>query len=317
MTESKEAPVFNPVALQNLEYSLMDDAELIDIEEDELRQIAGADMRYRCASLKLASRIVGIATAIKAEVGEEGVLDSMQDVMNRLSILRECTLTELEIEKNAPDYRAVFNQVTHTALDMLSEEWKWGKLAPAKTHHLSVQEISGLLKMFKEAPLETYGSHSEEINGDTWRHLALFDMVPKLYGLLNLFDYYQSDRKAMIGRLLHAIVEQAELKASVMTGLRDPGFVHRAVLQRMYSVSAGLMCEIYKEMAAVDVSRLRDMQPLDRSIMVVRYQQTGMKYDHIIEAHSSAMAHVLETTKVILELRPLPRRSAEDTHGVK
>jgi len=317
MTERVHDVVFNPAALQNLDSSLMDEAEIIEAEEEELRQIVGPEVRRRCASLRLASRIVGMATAINVEVGEEELLQSMQSTMARLNTLRAEVLRHINVERASSDYRAIFNSVTYAMLDVLTEEWKWAKLAPAKTVQLDAEVVARLSQMVMQTQTESFELSSESNNVSAWRHLSLLEIVPKLYGLLNLFDYYQSNREAMVDCLMQAVVEQAEFQANRITSSRDPSFVYNAVSQKMYRISRDLMCDVYREMATRDVTKLREMQPLDRSVMILRYEQIGMKYDHIIEAHRTAMAHVLETTQVILEKRPEPRNFAENSHGDK
>lgn len=318
MTEGIHDSVFNPATLQNLDSVLTDEAAIIEVEEDELRQIANPEARRRCASLKLASRIVGMATAIKVDVGEEELLQSMQSTMARLNSLREEVLKHMGVERTSSDYRAIFNSVTHAMLDVLTEEWKWTKLVPAKAVQLEAEVVARLSQIVMQSQPESFDLPSESTPSiNAWRHLSLLEIVSRLYGLLNFFDYYQSNREAVVDCLMQAIIEQAELQAGRMTSSRDPSFVHHAILQKMYRISRDLMCEVYKEMATRDVTRLQEMQPLDRSVMILRYEQIGMKYDHIIETHRTAMAHVLETTQVILEKRPLSRNFAENSHGNK
>jgi len=298
---------FDPAALQNLDASLNDDSAIVEVDSDDLRRIASAEVRRRCASLKLASRIVGIATAMSAELNdEEQLLRSMTEIMQRLSSLRQVGLAVVGAEKDSPDFPSVFNAVTNVMLDVVTEEWKWRRIDPGKAHILSPAIVAKLfdaiVKMQPER-FEQFEHDSVGVDIATARRLCILEAIPRLYGLVNLFDYYQN-HDAIVFRLLRAVVEQAEKYASRIMPASAPAFAEQAILQRMYGVSVGLMCEVYKAEAYRDVSRLREMPELDRSIVIAQYEHLGgMKYDHVIDRHQAAMDRMLDIANLILESR--------------
>lgn len=300
--------MFDPSALQSLDASFDDDSSIVEVDEDELRRIAGAEARRRCSGLKLAARIIGVATANGSDLDDAGVLRSMSEFMRRLSLLRQVALSVIGAEKDSPDFPSIFNAVTSAMIDVATEEWKWSRLAPGKSRQLPPGIIGKLLDVTIKAQPERFDY--ELAGGDmaTSRRLCVLEAIPKLYGLINLFDYYQSNPATMIGRLMRAVVEHAELHASLMATPSSPSFAEQAILQRMYGISTGLMCEVYKAAAYRDVMRLREMPELDRSVVIGQYEHLGgMKYDHVIEQHREVMERMLDTANLILESRQRPQ----------
>lgn len=299
---------FDPAALQSLDASLDDDSAIVEVDADELRRVAGAEVRRRCAGLKLASRIVGLATATSAELDDEELLRSMTEVMRRLSSLRQVGLAVVGADKDSPDFPSVFNAVTSAMLDVVTEEWKWRRVDPDKSRLLPPGMIAKLLDATVKMQPERFERDSAGVDMATARRLCVLEAIPKLYGLVNLFDYYQTNPDAMVGRLLRAVVEQAEMHASLLASAAAPAFAEQAVLQRMYGVSVGLMCEVYKAAAYRDVLRLREMPELDRSVVIAQYEHLGgMKYDHVLDGHRASMDRMLDTANLILESRQRPQ----------
>jgi hypothetical protein len=295
---------FDPAALQSLDASLDDDSEVVEVEADELRRVAGAEVRRRCEGLKLASRIIGFATAASAELDDEEILNSMTEIMLRLSSLRHVGLALVGVDKDSPDFPSVFNAVTSAMLDVVTEEWKWRRIDPDKSRLLPSGLIARLLDAIIKMQPERFEHHSAGVDMATARRLCVLEAIPKLYSLVNLFDYYQTNPDAMVDRLLRAVVEQAEMHASTIASAAAPAFAKQAVLQRMYGVSVGLMCEVYKAAAYRDVLRLREMPELDRSVVIAQYEHLGgMKYDHVLDGHRAAMDRMLDTANIILESR--------------
>lgn len=299
---------FDLAALQALGASLDDDSEIIEVDDDELRRIAGADVRRRCAGLKLAARIVGLATATGVEANDDEVLRCMTELMQRLTALRQVGLAVVGADRDTPDFPSVFNCVTSVMLDVVTEEWKWRRIDPERARLLSPGVLAKLLDATIKMQPERFERESAGVDMATVRRLCVLELCPKLYGLVNLFDYYQKNPDAMVGTLLRAVVEQAEMHASLLSSAAAPAFAEQAILQRMYGVSVGLMCEVYKASAYRDVSRLREMPELDRAVVIAQYEHLGgMKYDHILDAHRAAMDRMLDTANLILESRQKPQ----------
>jgi len=290
---------FNPSALMNLDSSLGDESEVVRAGEDELRRIAGAEVRRKCAALKLASRIVGIAAAGREGVDDADVLLSMEVLVARMNALRKTALKVVGVQRESQDYTAAFNAVTGAVMDVLTEEWKWARVGEGGKP-FAVEALGKLLDMAAgHGPMYLPADDSGDLK--TVRRLCVMEAIPKVWGLVNMFDYYQPQREQMVSRLARAVSEQAEAHAGLLYSDASPTFGIRAIVQRMYGVSTGLMCEVYKEIAARDVARLRSMPELDRSVYLMGVEQTGLKYDHIIQRHREVMDRTLETTKLILE----------------
>lgn len=303
---------FDPAALMSLESSLGDDSEIVPAAEDDLRRVAGAEVRRKCAGLKLAARIVGMATAA-GQVDDGQVLHSMQTVMNRLSVMRQAALRAVGVDKASADYPAAFNSVTNSVMDLLTEEWKWGRVGQ-RVRLLSVDDVGKLLEMAAaNGPL--YLSAEDGVDLKTLRRLCLLEAVPKLWGVVNMFDYYQPRRETVVSRLARAVSEQAEAHAGALYTEASPTFAIRSIVQRLYGISAGLMCEVYKDTARADVERLRDMPDLDRAVVLAEVERRGMKYEHIIDRHRAVMDRTLDTTKLILEAQGTPRRYPEHSYA--
>lgn len=303
---------FNPSALMNLDSSLGDESEVVRAGEDELRRIAGAEVRRKCAALKLASRIVGIAAAGREGVDDADVLRSMEVLVARMNALRKTALKVVGVQRESQDYTAAFNAVTGAVMDVLTEEWKWARVGEGGKP-FAVEALGKLLDMaVGHGPMYLPADDSGDLK--TVRRLCVMEAIPKVWGLVNMFDYYQPQREPMVSRLARAVSEQAEAHAGLLYSDASPTFGIRAIVQRMYGVSTGLMCEVYKEIAARDVARLRSMPELDRSVYLMGVEQTGLKYDHIIQRHREVMDRTLETTKLILEAQE-PQRSMEHSYG--
>jgi len=85
---------FNPTTLKNLNTSLEDDSTIVEVDDNEIWRITHIEVRQRCASLKLASRVIGMATATTSgELDDASILHDLQEVLQRLSSLWEIGLT--------------------------------------------------------------------------------------------------------------------------------------------------------------------------------------------------------------------------------
>ncbi|WP_323025751.1 hypothetical protein [Castellaniella sp.] len=295
---------FDPQALYGLDQSLDDDSNVVQVDDEEIRRISATETRRRCAGIKLASRVVGMAAAMSAEVPDTELLRSLDSIMKRVATIRQVAMGKLGIRQDAEDFVPAFNALTNTALDAVTEEWKWARLAPGASRTLSGEvlsrlfeqainnQVSGLVDDYADAP-----------NLDLARKLCVLEALPKIWGLVNLFDYYQAAaHEDMVRRLLDAVVTAAERQSARLTPPEAVTFTRQAVLERLYGVSVGLMCEVYKHCASQDVIHLRSMTELDRSVMIAQYERLGgMPYDHVVEAHSLALERVSEMTELIIE----------------
>lgn len=295
---------FDPQALYGLDQSLDDDSNIVQVDDDEVRRIAAAETRRRCAGIKLAARVVGMATAMSGDLTDAELLRSLESVMERVAAIRRSALSLLGVRPDAVDFAPAFNALTNAALDAVTEEWKWARLAPG---HSRVLSAAVLMRLFEQA----VGNQVADVVADGYgdvpdlalsRKLCMMEALPKVFSLVNLFDYYQADHDVMVQRLLKAVVDEAERRAEEVTPPGAITFTRQAVLQRMYGVSTGLMCEVYKHHASQDVVHLRTMAALDRSIMIARYERLGgMSYDHVIEAHAQTLKRVSEMSELITE----------------
>lgn len=193
---------FDPAALQSLDASLDDDSAIVEVDADELRRVAGAEVRRRCAGLKLASRIVDTLRQRRVpNLMTKKFLRSMTEVMLRLSSLRQVGLAVVGADKDSPDFPSVFNAVTSAMLDVVTEEWKWRRVDPDKSRLLPPGLIAKLLDATVKMQTERFERDSAGVDMATARRLCVLEAIPKLYGLVNLFDYYQTNPDAMVSRL--------------------------------------------------------------------------------------------------------------------
>lgn len=294
---------FDPAALAAMPLSFDDESAIIELSESEIRRIQDGELRRRCGGLKLASRIVAIAAGTRTQVDDQTVIETMREFLHRLGTLRRAVMGVLGIKPEPADFAAVFGAVTDATVDILIEEWRWSHLAAGGARRLSPAVIAKLLDGVIEARPERFDAPdgSTGLALASARRLCLLEAIPRLYGLTNHFDYYQSDVDAMVARLLAEIVEQAEIYAERMAPTGSPDVVERTVIQRMYGVATGMLCEVYKATAYRDVQQLRSMSDLDRGIVVAQYERHGMPYGHIATAFRGLMARVSELTKLVLE----------------
>jgi len=109
----------------------------------------------------------------------------------------------------------------------------------------------------------------------------------------------------MVGRLLRALVERAEMHASLLaSAAAAPAFAEQAVLRRMY----GVMCEVYRAAVYREKCCGFAMPELGRSVVIAQYEHLGgMKCDHVLDRHRAAMDRMLDTANLILESRQRPQ----------
>lgn len=304
---------FNPAALMGLGAAINDDCEVVAVSDDEMRRISGAEVRRKCAGIKLAARIIGMASAGRDGVDDQQVLLRMQALTARMAALRKEALTAVDVARDSPDYKAAYNVVTDVVMDVLTEEWKWTQLG-ADVKPLLIPQIGKLLEIAANSGPEFVGDADP---GDLalCRRLCILETAPKIWGVVNMFDYFQKSRENMVAEIVRAVSAQAERHASTLYSETTPSFAVKAIVQRLYSVSAGLMCEVYKDLAARDVSVLRALPDMDRSVVMIQYEQAGMKYEHIITRHRAVMERTLDTTHMILEAHTEPRKAKEHSYA--
>lgn len=306
---------FDPSALSSVEASLDSESTVVALGDDELRRIHGPDLRRKSAGVKLAARIVGMAMAGQDGLDDASVLASMESLLGRMGALRKSVVAVIGAGRSDSDFPAVFNCATNVALDLLTEEWKWAHVGKA-VKPLPPAVLSKLLERAAgEGPIFDEDT-AEVFDLDTVRRLCILEAMPKLWNVSNFFDYYQPSREAMVGRLARAVADRAEENAHALCSNTTPTFAQRAIVQRAYAASAGLMCEVYKQAAVDDVRELRSMPELDRAVLLQQYAQSGMRYEHIIARHKAVMERAMDTTNLIIEAqREQPRRSMEQGYA--
>ncbi len=308
------AAEFDPSALMNLDSSLGDDVEVVEVGEDEIRRVSGAELRRKCAGLKLASRIVGMAVADSSLLEHADVLRSMEATVSRLRTMRGAALRAIGVSKDSSDYAAAFNAVTGSVMDILTAEWKYARLGD-DIPKLPSEALEKLLDAAAaDGPL--YFESDVSLDPVVLRRLCAFEALPKVWSVVNSFDYYQRDRAGMVTRLCRAVAEGAERQARSLYTETSPSFVVRTLLQRSYAVAAGLMCEVYKECAGVDVARLRAMPSMDRTVVIAQYRRDGgMRYEHLLDRFRAVLDRAMDTTNLILEAHREPRKAVEPHYG--
>jgi hypothetical protein len=121
---------------------------------------------------------------------------------------------------------------------------------------------------------------------------------------MNFFDYFQRSshsREVFLKSILNAIASQAENHTDIFLAKANQKLGHAEILKNMYQASALIFCETYKRNAQGDVERLRALPELERSYFHHQYEEHGMGYDHVIDAHSSAMESMARFADVYIE----------------
>lgn len=306
---------FDPSSLASIEASLDSESTIVAVGDDDLRRIHGSEVRRKVAGLRLGARIVGMAMTERGELDDSGLLQSMQSTLDRMGALRKAVLAAIRTGRDDSDFSMVFNCATNIAIDLLVEEWKWSRLG--QTIKPLAPEV--LVQLLDSAAVEGPvfdEAESDAVDLGALRRLCIIESMPKLWTVTNIFHYYQPSREAMVARLARAVADRAEDQVLSLCGDTSPTFGQRAIIQRAYAASAGLMCEVYKQAAADDVRELRSMPELDRSVVLQQYEAIGMKYDHIITRHKAVMERAMDTTNLILEAqREQPRRNMEQGYA--
>lgn len=306
---------FDPSSLASVEAALDSESAIVAVGDEELRRIHGSEVRRKLAGLRLGARIVGMAMTEQGELDDNSVLQSMRALLGRMSALRKTVVDAVGLERGDSDFPAGFNCATNVAIDLLTEEWKWARLGRA-SKPLAPEVLAKLLEGAADDGPVFDDDNAEVFDLQALRRLCILESMPKLWNVTNLFNYYQSSQEAMVARLARAVADRAEDQARSLCDDTSPTFAQRAIVQRAYAASTGLMCEVYKQAAADDVRELRSMPELDRSVVLQQYAMTGMKYDHIITRHKAVMGRAMDTTILILEAqREQPRRNMEQGYA--
>jgi len=298
---------FDPAGLQNVDLSF-DDADIVDAEKIDLSSIMDNESRRKCAGLKMAARIVGVAAAsASAGLDDEAVVATLGEVFGRVQMLRKIALVYLDADRNSRDFPAIFNAVSGAMAEAAIEEWKWGRTANSASRLLSPGVFAKIVEGALRTRSERFSAEMSGFDVATLRRLCLMEIAARMYGLVNLFDYYQRDAEALAVRLLNAVSEEAE-NALDRVWTRPEGnewsVADREVLHRLYLVSANLLCEVYKAAAAADVMKLREMPELDRSIHIAALANCGgMPIEHVLERHRDAMSRAMGVALAIEQSR--------------
>lgn len=296
---------FDPSRLQGMDSSFDESYQLAS--GGSSARVTDAEVRGRLGALALASRIVGIATANAAEMSDSRVLASMELVFNRLHDLRTALLRVVGVQRGAQEYRLVFNVVTAVALDFITEEWKWSRLSDEP--RLLPPEVLAELAQRCDAFAGNDASSPVLLPAHVRETLLTLRCAPKIYALINHFDYFQADHDAMATQLLYAVAEEAGHACSLFVDPSMDAASQWQITDMMHSLSTGLMCEVFKSCAAADVTELRSLQSHDRSVVLAQYEsQKGMPFRHVLTAHRKALARMLDTANLILETRRTPKR---------
>lgn len=294
--------MFNPHDLAHVDASFDPDVEVSVADDDALRRLVGEGIRQRCVGLKLASRIVGMATATSAELADQDILNSLNGVMTRLHTLRQLAISAIGIKPDHPDFSVAFNVLTPIMLDAVMEEWKWGRLAAHDARALPPGLLRQVLLMAIRISPERYEVTGEPQDAGLTRRLAVMSMIPRLHGLLNLFDFCRADRDGFIQAMARQVLRTADEGARDWHRVKDPSFAARDLFLRHVEMSLGMLCEVYRREASREVSRLRAMPSLDRGVLLAHYEEIGgIDYAGLFVAHDEAMARLRETADLILE----------------
>jgi hypothetical protein len=295
--------VFNPAALHALETSFDDPLEVIQADELDLLRIGAEEVRTQCATFRLAETIVGVAMATRGQADDEAMLHVMNAVMGRVAMLRSVMLATLGTDHSDAEFPAVFNAATKAAMALVRAEWRWQKLVPERPMLLGMDAMAQVLDAVVKLYPERYALQpGGGLDLATVRRLMAYTCMASLQGVVNWFDYFQSDRGAVVLRLMRAVAEQAE-RHILAQGAGVASLVgQRAIIERMYGASLHAMVETWKAESQRDVQHLQALTALDRSVRMQLIEQNGgMAFDHVIEAHGQAMARMGEMAELIAQ----------------
>lgn len=291
---------FNPELLR-FGGGLDDGSELVMLSSTELLRIANENVRQRVSSLRLAAKIVGLTAARSGCMNDADVLEGIGPFMRRLSALRVMALAAIGVSRKSEDFAAVFNAVTASMLDVVAIEFKWSQVLKRNVE-LSPDVMKELLDSTVHLQPERFVYRDNGLNIGLVRRLAVFASAPKLYNLANYFDFFQRDIGRMVGRLMRACVDAAEVHAATWSAHSDTAMGSVAVYERIYAVSVDLMAEVYKVTATEKVLELSRMNEHDRSLSILHYEEIGgMPMDVIMDRHAEAMTKMVETASLIAE----------------
>lgn len=274
-----------------------DSHEIVD--DDFIDGIGDDELKVKCASLKLAGRIVGAASTLDKNLDDETLIEKISEMMERIALLRTVALDVLGTQRNKPGYPQIFNAMTTLMIDIVTEEWKWQQLG--RTERFSSSVVSAI---FQEAIAVYERQEIVSASSDfklTWK-LAVLKSSTTLHSLPNIFDYFQAEVGKMVGILVAQVSSEVNKYLPRLVSKRTGIEVQLTVIDRLFEVSTGLLCEIYKAQAKKDIERLRRMPELDRSLLIAQYESSGsMKYDHILEMHREGMVKIMETANALYQ----------------
>ena len=291
--------VFDPTSLQATKLSEGDLADMVVDAGGEIGLAGDKGVRQRCASARLAAQIVTRAYATSQDLSDQSLLTGMSAVLARHAAVRKVCLEYIGVPPSSADYGAAFAAASAMALDVLTEEFKWRQIG-ARTEELSMGLLARLMDAVSSNQEILFGKSVDQMDDTAVRRLGVLQATPAMMSLVNLFDYFNVDRDAMVLRLVYAVAGQAEYHLGAMGAAT--GFSKTLAIQRVYMVSTTIMTEVYKACAYKDVGVLRDLQDVDRSIEVAQYERIGgMDYGHVLREHERVMNKTIELCDVIVK----------------
>lgn len=290
---------FDPAALQPIKIAESDLGYSWGDTASEISLVADATVRQRCASVKLAAQIVARAYGVSADLGDGQVLAGMSEVLKRLTGIRQACMGFVGIGAEHEDYGTALAMATGVAVDVVTEEFKW-RQSGARTKELPLGLLARLMEAVGSKQPKLFPKAAGKLDLAAARKLATLKAVPHMMGLVNLFDYYTIDRDAMVSRLVYAVASQAEYHAlQDVEGMSE--FGQALMIQQAYGVSVGIMVEVFRASAYKDVLVLRDMQDMDRAIVIANFERVGgMGFEHVLAEHDRVMGKTYDVCKLIV-----------------
>jgi len=293
---------FDPGCLQGLALASDDGVEVSAVDESELLQVIGPDVRRRCAALRLGALMVGRASVLVDTTTDDDTafVTALTTTMERIAELRDVALQHVGADRSAPDFAHVWNAVTTAVVNTVASEWQWTQVCPSAPP-LRAARYSALLAATTRLTAQRAESSAPQGDAAQARRLAVLEAAGMVHGLPNYFDYFQTDRDAFVQCLLRAVVEQAEAALARVAGPHTAAWATRGFVERLYRTSTQLLRECFKACATCDVAALRALPELDRSLRTVQLERVGMPFEHVLAAHALAMAKALDAMDAILD----------------
>lgn len=298
---------FNPARLELLASELGDDSESVRIDEDAVKRIQSPELQRRLASIKMASRLVAIATAtgsLSKGITNESLINASRDFSDRIAYYMEMGMNALGVEKTDREYASARLSMSRIAVDWAFTEWQWASVFDRPIFPLTPTLLPSLLQAAAQHMPERYTpSDDDELTLAMAKRIALLSCSVPLCAAHNYYDFFHKSPNDLLRIGLSAIAREAEGMLVRINCMRETDYMQRALIQRCYNTSCGLFIESHKHVAALVDTEIMQLSPDDQAAQALFWEGIGgMSFDRVLIQHKQAMAISLDMTANVLAL---------------